>query len=92
MSESWSLSVEPLKICDADEENSTHSFTQSQDDVPPETLSDPLRVDWPKVLFFLLFFLPLFLSFFHTDNIETTPVFPPVKFLNQNFFSLIHRR
>ncbi|KAF4089766.1 hypothetical protein AMELA_G00070590 [Ameiurus melas] len=39
---------EPLKICDADEENSTYSFTPSQDGAPLETLSDPLRVDWPK--------------------------------------------
>ncbi|XP_076828846.1 LOW QUALITY PROTEIN: chromodomain-helicase-DNA-binding protein 8 [Brachyhypopomus gauderio] len=37
-----------LKMCDVDEENSTLSFTPSQDGVPPETLSDPLRVDWPK--------------------------------------------
>ncbi|KAK2861058.1 hypothetical protein Q7C36_005224 [Tachysurus vachellii] len=39
---------EPLKICDADEENSIHSFTASQDGAPPERFSDPLRVDWPK--------------------------------------------
>ncbi|XP_035391960.1 chromodomain-helicase-DNA-binding protein 8 isoform X1 [Electrophorus electricus] len=37
-----------LKMCDVDEENSTLSFTPSQDGAPPETLSDPLRVDWPK--------------------------------------------
>ncbi|KAM9500245.1 chromodomain-helicase-DNA-binding protein 8 isoform 1-T1 [Clarias gariepinus] len=39
---------EPVKICDADEENSTHPFTSSQDGARPETLSDPVRVDWPK--------------------------------------------
>ncbi|KAF7706065.1 chromodomain-helicase-DNA-binding protein 8 isoform X1 [Silurus meridionalis] len=39
---------EPLKICDADEDNSTHSFTLSQDGAQPETLSDQIRVDWPK--------------------------------------------
>ncbi|TSK82125.1 Chromodomain-helicase-DNA-binding protein 8 [Bagarius yarrelli] len=35
---------EPMKISDAEEENSTHSFTLSQDGVPPERL----RFDWPK--------------------------------------------
>lgn len=52
--ESWGLSAEPLKICDVDEENSTHSFTPSQDGAPPERFSDTLRVDWPKVSHFCL--------------------------------------
>lgn len=37
-----------MKVCDGDEENSMLSLTQ--DGAPPETVSDPLRVDWPKVL------------------------------------------
>uniref|UniRef100_A0A671S3A2 Chromodomain-helicase-DNA-binding protein 8-like n=1 Tax=Sinocyclocheilus anshuiensis TaxID=1608454 RepID=A0A671S3A2_9TELE len=38
----------PLKMCDGDEENSMLSFTPSQEGDPPESLTDPLRVDWPK--------------------------------------------
>uniref|UniRef100_A0A671S425 Chromodomain-helicase-DNA-binding protein 8-like n=1 Tax=Sinocyclocheilus anshuiensis TaxID=1608454 RepID=A0A671S425_9TELE len=37
-----------LKMCDGDEENSMLSFTPSQEGDPPESLTDPLRVDWPK--------------------------------------------
>uniref|UniRef100_A0A673LFX0 Chromodomain-helicase-DNA-binding protein 8-like n=1 Tax=Sinocyclocheilus rhinocerous TaxID=307959 RepID=A0A673LFX0_9TELE len=37
-----------LKMCDGDEENSMLSFTPSQEGAPPESLTDPLRVDWPK--------------------------------------------
>ncbi|XP_030629653.1 chromodomain-helicase-DNA-binding protein 8 [Chanos chanos] len=37
-----------MKMCDMDEENSVLSFTPSQDGAPPESLNDPLRVDWPK--------------------------------------------
>uniref|UniRef100_A0A8C1SQW9 Chromodomain helicase DNA binding protein 8 n=1 Tax=Cyprinus carpio TaxID=7962 RepID=A0A8C1SQW9_CYPCA len=37
-----------LKMCDGDEENSILSFTPSQEGAPPESLTDPLRVDWPK--------------------------------------------
>uniref|UniRef100_A0A671LC50 Chromodomain-helicase-DNA-binding protein 8 n=1 Tax=Sinocyclocheilus anshuiensis TaxID=1608454 RepID=A0A671LC50_9TELE len=37
-----------LKMCDGDEENSILSLTPSQEGAPPESLSDPLRVDWPK--------------------------------------------
>ncbi|XP_056334959.1 chromodomain-helicase-DNA-binding protein 8 isoform X2 [Danio aesculapii] len=37
-----------LKICDGDEENSILSLTPSQEGAPPESLTDPLRVDWPK--------------------------------------------
>nr|XP_055057519.1 chromodomain-helicase-DNA-binding protein 8 isoform X1 [Misgurnus anguillicaudatus] len=37
-----------LKMCDGDEENSILSLTASQDGAPPESLTDPLRVDWPK--------------------------------------------
>ncbi|XP_017572567.1 chromodomain-helicase-DNA-binding protein 8 isoform X2 [Pygocentrus nattereri] len=37
-----------LKMCDVDEENSTLSFTPSQDGAPPESLNDSHRVDWPK--------------------------------------------
>ena len=32
-----------------DGENSLLSMTLSQDGVPPESLTDPFRVDWPKV-------------------------------------------
>ena len=39
-----------MKVCDGDEENSMLSLTPSQDGAPPETVSDPLRVDWPKVI------------------------------------------
>uniref|UniRef100_A0A8C2EP21 Chromodomain helicase DNA binding protein 8 n=1 Tax=Cyprinus carpio TaxID=7962 RepID=A0A8C2EP21_CYPCA len=35
-------------MCDGDEENSILSFTPSQEGAPPESLTDPLRVDWPK--------------------------------------------
>lgn len=35
-------------MCDGDEENSILSLTASQDGAPPESLTDPLRVDWPK--------------------------------------------
>uniref|UniRef100_A0A671S381 Chromodomain-helicase-DNA-binding protein 8 n=1 Tax=Sinocyclocheilus anshuiensis TaxID=1608454 RepID=A0A671S381_9TELE len=35
-------------MCDGDEENSMLSFTPSQEGDPPESLTDPLRVDWPK--------------------------------------------
>uniref|UniRef100_A0A672KXS9 Chromodomain-helicase-DNA-binding protein 8-like n=1 Tax=Sinocyclocheilus grahami TaxID=75366 RepID=A0A672KXS9_SINGR len=35
-------------MCDGDEENSMLSFTPSQEGAPPESLTDPLRVDWPK--------------------------------------------
>uniref|UniRef100_A0A8C2AMV9 Chromodomain helicase DNA binding protein 8 n=1 Tax=Cyprinus carpio TaxID=7962 RepID=A0A8C2AMV9_CYPCA len=37
-----------LKMCDGDEENSILSLTPSQEGAPPESLTDPLRVDWPK--------------------------------------------
>lgn len=37
-----------MKVCDGDEENSMLSLTQ--DGAPPETVNDPLRVDWPKVM------------------------------------------
>ncbi|XP_057189568.1 chromodomain-helicase-DNA-binding protein 8 isoform X2 [Triplophysa rosa] len=37
-----------LKMCDGDEENSILSLTPSQDGAPQESLTDPLRVDWPK--------------------------------------------
>uniref|UniRef100_A0A671S501 Chromodomain-helicase-DNA-binding protein 8-like n=1 Tax=Sinocyclocheilus anshuiensis TaxID=1608454 RepID=A0A671S501_9TELE len=37
-----------LGMCDGDEENSMLSFTPSQEGDPPESLTDPLRVDWPK--------------------------------------------
>ncbi|TRY56235.1 hypothetical protein DNTS_028552 [Danionella cerebrum] len=37
-----------VKMCDGDEENSLLSLTPSQEGVPPESLTDPLRVDWPK--------------------------------------------
>lgn len=37
-----------MKVCDGDEENSMLSLTQ--DGAPPEAASDPLRVDWPKVM------------------------------------------
>uniref|UniRef100_A0A671S2U2 Chromodomain-helicase-DNA-binding protein 8-like n=1 Tax=Sinocyclocheilus anshuiensis TaxID=1608454 RepID=A0A671S2U2_9TELE len=40
--------VRALKMCDGDEENSMLSFTPSQEGDPPESLTDPLRVDWPK--------------------------------------------
>uniref|UniRef100_A0A673LQK3 Chromodomain-helicase-DNA-binding protein 8-like n=1 Tax=Sinocyclocheilus rhinocerous TaxID=307959 RepID=A0A673LQK3_9TELE len=40
--------VPALKMCDGDEENSMLSFTPSQEGAPPESLTDPLRVDWPK--------------------------------------------
>lgn len=42
------LSAAVLKMCDGDEENSLLSLTPSQDGAPPESLTDPLRVDWPK--------------------------------------------
>lgn len=35
-------------MCDGDEENSILSLTPSQEGAPPESLTDPLRVDWPK--------------------------------------------
>lgn len=35
-------------MCDGDEENSILSFTPSQEGTQPESLTDPLRVDWPK--------------------------------------------
>uniref|UniRef100_A0A8C1SUR4 Chromodomain helicase DNA binding protein 8 n=1 Tax=Cyprinus carpio TaxID=7962 RepID=A0A8C1SUR4_CYPCA len=41
-------SGDTLKMCDGDEENSILSFTPSQEGAPPESLTDPLRVDWPK--------------------------------------------
>ncbi|XP_051555980.1 chromodomain-helicase-DNA-binding protein 8 isoform X1 [Myxocyprinus asiaticus] len=37
-----------LRLCDGDEENSILSFTPSQEGGPRESLTDPLRVDWPK--------------------------------------------
>ncbi|ROL55185.1 Chromodomain-helicase-DNA-binding protein 8 [Anabarilius grahami] len=37
-----------LKMCDGDEDNSILSFTPSQEGTQPESLTDPLRVDWPK--------------------------------------------
>lgn len=37
-----------MKLCDGDEENSQLSLNQSQDGIPPP---DPLRLDWPKVIF-----------------------------------------
>ncbi|XP_066536668.1 chromodomain-helicase-DNA-binding protein 8 [Hoplias malabaricus] len=37
-----------VKMCDVDEENSTLSFTHSQDGTPAESLNDSHRVDWPK--------------------------------------------
>ncbi|XP_012690756.2 chromodomain-helicase-DNA-binding protein 8 isoform X2 [Clupea harengus] len=37
-----------MKVCDGDEENSMLSLTASQDGAPPETVNDPLRLDWPK--------------------------------------------
>ncbi|KAA0719516.1 Chromodomain-helicase-DNA-binding protein 8 [Triplophysa tibetana] len=37
-----------LKMCDGDEDNSILSLTPSQDGAPQESLTDPLRVDWPK--------------------------------------------
>ncbi|XP_039510570.1 chromodomain-helicase-DNA-binding protein 8 isoform X1 [Pimephales promelas] len=37
-----------LKMCDGDEENSLLSLTPSQEGAPAESLTDPLRVDWPK--------------------------------------------
>ncbi|KAG9331034.1 hypothetical protein JZ751_020417 [Albula glossodonta] len=40
--------VDPLKLCDVDEENSVLSLTPSQDGAPPDSASDPLRADWPK--------------------------------------------
>uniref|UniRef100_A0A673IX60 Chromodomain-helicase-DNA-binding protein 8 n=1 Tax=Sinocyclocheilus rhinocerous TaxID=307959 RepID=A0A673IX60_9TELE len=40
--------VAALKMCDGDEENSILSLTPSQEGAPPESLTDPLRVDWPK--------------------------------------------
>uniref|UniRef100_A0A8B9LS63 Chromodomain helicase DNA binding protein 8 n=1 Tax=Astyanax mexicanus TaxID=7994 RepID=A0A8B9LS63_ASTMX len=42
------LSTAPLKMCDVDEENSTLSFTPSQDGALPESVSETHRVDWPK--------------------------------------------
>uniref|UniRef100_A0A673J4Q7 Chromodomain-helicase-DNA-binding protein 8 n=1 Tax=Sinocyclocheilus rhinocerous TaxID=307959 RepID=A0A673J4Q7_9TELE len=42
------LLVAALKMCDGDEENSILSLTPSQEGAPPESLTDPLRVDWPK--------------------------------------------
>lgn len=42
------LSAATLKMCDGDEENSLLSLTPSQEGAPPESLTDPLRVDWPK--------------------------------------------
>lgn len=42
------LSAAALKMCDGDEENSILSLTPSQDGAPAESLTDPLRVDWPK--------------------------------------------
>lgn len=37
-----------MKVCDVDEDNSLLSMTMSQDGIPPP---DPLRVDWPKVIY-----------------------------------------
>ncbi|XP_059419344.1 chromodomain-helicase-DNA-binding protein 8-like isoform X1 [Carassius carassius] len=37
-----------LKMCDGDEENSILSFTPSQEGAALESLTDPMRVDWPK--------------------------------------------
>ena len=37
-----------MKVCDVDEDNSLLSMTPSQDGIPPP---DPLRVDWPKVIY-----------------------------------------
>ncbi|XP_051990554.1 chromodomain-helicase-DNA-binding protein 8-like isoform X2 [Xyrauchen texanus] len=37
-----------LRLCDGDEENSILSLTPSQEGGPRESLTDPLRVDWPK--------------------------------------------
>lgn len=37
-----------MKVCDVDEDNSLLSMTTSQDGIPPP---DPLRVDWPKVIY-----------------------------------------
>ncbi|XP_072544368.1 chromodomain-helicase-DNA-binding protein 8 [Salminus brasiliensis] len=37
-----------LKMCDVDEENSTLSFTPSQDGALPESISDSHRIEWPK--------------------------------------------
>lgn len=42
------LSSAALKMCDGDEDNSILSLTPSQDGAPQESLTDPLRVDWPK--------------------------------------------
>lgn len=42
-------SAAAMKVCDGDEENSMLSLTASQDGAPPETVNDPLRLDWPKV-------------------------------------------
>uniref|UniRef100_A0A672R4W6 Chromodomain-helicase-DNA-binding protein 8 n=1 Tax=Sinocyclocheilus grahami TaxID=75366 RepID=A0A672R4W6_SINGR len=47
-SDSDSDSAAALKMCDGDEENSILSLTPSQEGAPPESLTDPLRVDWPK--------------------------------------------
>uniref|UniRef100_A0A8C1Q3A0 Chromodomain helicase DNA binding protein 8 n=1 Tax=Cyprinus carpio TaxID=7962 RepID=A0A8C1Q3A0_CYPCA len=47
-SDSDSDSAAVLKMCDGDEENSILSLTPSQEGAPPESLTDPLRVDWPK--------------------------------------------
>lgn len=42
------LFIAGIKVCDVDEDNSLLSMTPSQDGIPPP---DPLRVDWPKVIY-----------------------------------------
>lgn len=37
-----------MKLCDVDEDSSLLSLNQSQDGIPPP---DPLRLDWPKVIY-----------------------------------------